>query len=33
VSWGHVSALADHAEPIKRISGVLYHEGEHNDRA
>lgn len=29
VSWGHVSALADHAVALKRITDVLYSEGEH----
>lgn len=29
VNWGHVTALADHAELLKRIADALYHEGQH----
>lgn len=29
VHWGHVTALADHAALLKRITDSLFHEGEH----
>ena len=31
VNWGHVTALADHAALLKRITEVIYAEGEHAD--
>jgi len=32
VHWGHVTALADHAALLKRITDVVYAEGEHAPR-
>lgn len=29
VQWGHVTALADHLALIKRVTDVIYGEGEH----
>lgn len=29
VHWGHVTALADHAALLKRITDAIYAEGEH----
>jgi hypothetical protein len=29
VHWGHVTTLADHAAPLKRITDAIYAEGEH----
>lgn len=29
VYWGHVTALADHAALLKRITDAIYAEGEH----
>ena len=29
VNWGHVTALADYADLLKRIQEALFHEGEH----
>lgn len=29
VHWGHVTALADHAALLKRITDGIFHEGEH----
>jgi len=29
VNWGHVTALADHAALLKRITDTIYAEGEH----
>lgn len=29
VNWGHVTALADHAVLLKRITDAVYAEGEH----
>lgn len=29
VHWGHVTALADHAALLKRITDTIYAEGEH----
>jgi len=29
VNWGHVTALADHAALLKRITDSIYAEGEH----
>ena len=29
VNWGHVTALADHAALLKRITDSIFHEGEH----
>lgn len=28
LSWGHVTALADHAALLKRITEVIYREGD-----
>lgn len=28
VHWGHVTALADHAEMLNRITDSIFHEGE-----
>lgn len=30
VNWGHVTALADHAALLKRITDTIFHEGEHD---
>lgn len=32
VNWGHVTALADHAALLKRITDAVYAEGEHAPR-
>lgn len=32
VHWGHVTALADHAVLLKRITDAVYAEGEHAPR-
>lgn len=32
VNWGHVTALADHAVLLKRITDAVYAEGEHAPR-
>ena len=32
VHWGHVTALADHAALLKRITDAIYAEGEHAPR-
>jgi len=29
VHWGHVTALADHAALLKRITDAIFAEGEH----
>lgn len=29
VHWGHVTALADHAAQLQRITDAVYCEGEH----
>lgn len=29
VHWGHVTALADHAALLKRITDSIFNEGEH----
>ena len=29
VHWGHVTALADHAAPLKRITDAIYAEADH----
>ena len=29
VHWGHVTALADHAALLRRITDAIYAEGEH----
>ncbi len=29
VHWGHVTAFADHAALLKRITDAIYSEGEH----
>ena len=29
VHWGSVTALADHAALLKRMTDAIYHEGEH----
>lgn len=31
VDWGQVTALADHATLLKRITDAIYAEGEHAD--
>lgn len=31
VHWGHVTALADHAALLKRITDAIYLEGDHGD--
>jgi hypothetical protein len=30
INWGHVGTLADHAALLKRISDVVFSEGEHD---
>ena len=30
VQWGHVTALADHAALLKRITDAIYSEAEHS---
>ena len=30
VNWGHVTALADHAALLKRITDAIYSEGEYD---
>ncbi|NAZ38367.1 hypothetical protein [Rubellimicrobium sp. CFH 75288] len=32
VNWGHVTALADHAVLLNRITDAIYAEGEHAPR-